>query len=153
MSYTSQLNETDLLPSTVDLVVTWLRSRPAISSLVGTRVSTSRPVRDSDFITPWLTVKRITGLPLLREGAIDTARLQFDAWGGVKANGAPDWEPADLLIRTVEREVRITTKAKIDGKGHIMGTGLLQGIQQLEDPDDGSARFWMDAVFIARGGE
>jgi hypothetical protein len=47
-------------------------------------------------------------------------------------------------------ELRITLSAHVPGKGYIMGTGQLQGIQQLEDPDDSSARFWMDFIVVAR---
>jgi len=149
-SYTSQRNEVTLIPSTVDLMVSWLKTRTSITNICSTRISATLPVKEADRIYPWLTVQRIIGVTALAEAAIDRARLQFNAWGGVKVNGAPDWDPADQLIRAVEMELRTLMSAHIDGKGYIMNTGKLQGIQQLEDPDDGSARFWMDFIVVTR---
>lgn len=150
MTHTSQLAEQTLLPSTVDLVVAWLKTRTPVTDICAQRISSTLPMKDEDMTYPWLTVQRIVGITVAPEAAIDRARIQFDAWGGVKANESPDWAPADSLIRAVEREIRITTKAVVDGKGQIMSTALLEGIQQLVDPDTGGARFWMDAIVIAR---
>lgn len=151
MTFTLQRNEQEILASTVDLVVAWLKTRSAVTAVCGQRISSTLPRREEDIIYPWLTVQRVIGVTAIPEAAIDRARIQFNSWGGVKANGAPDWEPADLLIRTVEQEIRTTIKAHVTGKGFIMGTGLLEGIQQLEDPDTGQARFWMDAIFVTKG--
>lgn len=150
MTWTMQRNEQDLIPSVVDLVVSWLKTRTPVTALVGTRISSTLPKKEEDIIYPWLTVSRIIGVTALPEAAIDRARIQFNAWGGTKANGGPDWGPADTLIRTVEREVRTTVRANVAGKGFIMGTGLLEGIQQIEDPDTSEARFWMDAIFVVK---
>lgn len=150
MTYTTQRNEQELIPSTVDLVVAWLKTRTPVTNHFGQRISSTLPTKEEDRIYPWLTVKRITGVVAIAEAAIDRARIQFDSHGGVKPNGAPDWEPADTGIRFVEREIRTTLKAVVSGKGEIMGTGVLQGIQQLEDPDTGGARFWMDAIIVAK---
>lgn len=150
MTHTVQRLEQLQIPSTVDLVVAWMKTRTPVTNIAGQRISTTLPVRDSERIWPWLTVSRVIGITALPEAAIDRARIQFDAHGGTKPNGAPDWEPADKLIRAVEREIRTTLKARVDGKGQIMGTGVLEGIQQLQDPDTGGARFWMDAIVIAK---
>ncbi len=150
MTFTSQRNEAVLIPSTVDLMVTWMKTRTSVTTICAQRISTTLPKKDEDVTYPWLTIGRVVGVNALPEAAIDRARLQFNAWGGVKANGAPNWDPADRLIRAVEMELRITLSAHVPGEGYIMGTGQLQGTQQLEDPDDGSARFWMDFIVVAR---
>lgn len=150
MTFTLQRNEVAQLPSTVDLVVAWLKTRTAVTNICGQRISTTLPRREEDIQYPWLTVQRVIGITAIPEAAIDRARVQFNSWGGVKVNGAPDWDPADRLIRAVESEIRVTLKAAVDTKGYIMSTGLLEGIQQLEDPNTGQARFWMDAIFITK---
>lgn len=150
MTHTVQRLEQSQIPSTVDLVVAWMKTRTPVTDICAQRISTTLPVREEDRIWPWLTVKRVVGITAVEEAAIDRARIQFDAHGGTKPNGSPDWDPADRLIRAVEREIRTTIKARVDGKGQIMGTGLLEGIQQLEDPDTGGARFWMDAIVVAK---
>lgn len=150
MTYTLQRSEQNMAPSTVDLVVAWLKTRTEVTDVCGTRISSTLPLKEQDITYPWLTVQRVIGIAMLPEAAIDRARIQFNAWGGVKANGAPDWGPADLLIRRVEREIRTTIKANVPGKGFILGTGLLEGIQQLQDPDTDQARFWMDAIIVAK---
>ncbi len=149
-AYTSQRPQQIKIPSTVDLLVTWLKTRTVVTDEVQQRISSTLPKRDEDITYPWLTVGRVVGVTALPEAAIDRARIQFNAWGGVKANGAPNWDPADKLIRAVEMELRITLSAHVPNKGYIMSTGELQGIQQLEDPDDGQARFWMDFIVVAR---
>lgn len=149
-AYTTQRNEKVKIPSTVDLMVTWLKTRTVVTDECDQRISSTLPKRDEDITYPWLTVGRVVGVVALPEAAIDRARIQFNAWGGVKANGSPNWEPADSLIRAVEMELRVTLSAHVPNKGYIMGTGELQGIQQLEDPDDHSARFWMDFIVVAR---
>lgn len=149
-AYTVQRNEATLVPSTVDLMVTWMKTRTLVTDICQQRISTTLPKRDDNIIYPWLTIGRVTGVTALPEAAIDRARVQFNSWGGVKASGGPDWKLANDLIRAVEMELRITLSAHIPNKGYIMGTGQLQGIQQLEDPDDSSARFWMDFIVVAR---
>ncbi len=149
-AYTSQRPQQIKIPSTVDLLVTWLKTRTVVTDEVQQRISSTLPKRDEDITYPWLTVGRVVGVTALPEAAIDRARIQFNAWGGVKANGAPNWDPADKTIRAVEMELRITLSAHVPNKGYIMSTGELQGIQQLEDPDDGQARFWMDFIVVAR---
>ncbi len=144
----SIMNETKAIPSVVDMVVEWLRNTPDVST-VTQGISSTRPVNDDDKSYPWLTVKRIVGVTMTPEAALDRARIQFDAWGGVKPNGAPDWSPADILIRAVELEVRRTLQVKIAGKGALRGIQGLEGIQQLTDPDTGGARFWMDSIVVA----
>ena len=149
-AYTSQLSDKIKIPSTVDLMVKWLKTRTVVTDEVEQRISATLPKRDEDIIYPWLTVGRVVGVNPLPEAAIDRARIQFNAWGGVKTNGSPNWQPADEAIRAVEMELRVTLSAHVPNLGYIMGTGQLQGIQQLEDPDDNGARFWMDFIVVTR---
>ena len=142
-----------VLPSTVDMLVDWLKAEPAVAALVtpGSRISSSLPVRDEDITYPWLTVKRVIGIPVLPQAGIDRARCTFNSWGGVTSSGAPDWSASDLLIRTVEHAIRNTNSVRIPGKGIIRALTGLEGIQQLEDPDTGGARWWMDAIIVTQG--
>lgn len=139
-----------VLPSTVDVVVNWAKANPAISSLVGSRVSTTLPrLPETQMTYPWLQVERIIGEPLFYEIPADKARIQFNAWGGVRSNGMPNWALCDPLIRTLEseiREFRVTTV----GSAVIMEMSGLEGIMQLQDPDTNEARFWMDALVTVR---
>lgn len=137
--------------STIDLVVLWLKADPDISALIGTNASSTLPVEDDDITYPWVTVKRIIGLPLLPEAGLDRARIQFTAWGGVTTSGAPDWVDADEVIRTINQEIKRTFKAEFFGVGIIRSLSGLEGIQQLEDPDTGGAMFWMDAILVTQG--
>lgn len=141
------------LPSTIDLIVDWLKSVPEVLALVspGSRISSTLPVDDDDKIYPWLTVSRVVGLPVLPEAGIDRARITFNSWGGVTSSGAPDWPESDELIRTVEHALRTTASVQITGKGRIRSLSGLEGIQQLTDPDTGGARWWMDAIVVAQG--
>ncbi len=145
----SLLAERQEIPSVVDMAVDWLKATTEVSSLCGGRISSTLPVDDDDKIYPWLTVSRVIGITMTPEAAMDRARLQFNAWGGVKSNGAPDWAPADALIRALELEVRTTLNVTIPGKGFLRGIQGLEGIMQLTDPDTNGSRFWMDAIVVA----
>lgn len=151
--YTIQANAIEI-PSTVDMMVSWLKTISTVTDICGQRISTSMPIEGTDVTFPWLTVGRVVGVAALPEAAIDRARIQFNAWGGHKPNGSPNWAPADALIRAVEMVIRSTYKARITpastDQGEIMSTSLLEGIQQLQDPEDGGARFWMDAIVVTR---
>lgn len=142
-----------VLPSTVDMVVDWLKAVPEILALVepGSRISSSLPVRDDDITYPWLTVKRVIGVSVLPQAGLDRARITFNSWGGVTSSGAPNWSDSDILIRTVEHAIRNTNSVIIPGKGWIRSLSGLEGIQQLEDPDTGGARWWMDAIIVTQG--
>lgn len=132
------------IPSVVDMAVDWLKD----TGICGNRVSSSLPVSENERVWPWLTVGRVVGVTVTAEAPLDRARLQFNAYGGTKANGAPDWGPADEVIRALEQEVRTTLSVTVPGKGYLRGIQGLEGIQQLEDPDTGGARFWMDAIVV-----
>lgn len=144
---------TRMLPSTVDMVVDLLKSFPSIQALTdpGSRISSTLPMDPDKIVYPWLTVSRVIGVPVLPEAGIDRARMTFNAWGGVTTSGAPNWAPADLLIRTVEHELRSMYSAHVVGKGYVVSASGLEGVQQLQDPDTNGARFWMDAIIVTRG--
>jgi len=144
----STLAERKQIPSVVDMAVDWLRATTEISSVAG-GISSTLPKDRDKIIYPWLTCKRIIGITMTPEAPLDRARLQFDSLGGVKSNGSPDWGPADTLIRALELEIRTTLQVHVPGKGYLRGIQGLEGIQQLEDPDTGEARFWMDAIVVA----
>ena len=140
-----------LLPSTVDVVVKWAKSNSNIYAVYGDRISSTLPKLETQRTYPWLTVMRVIGQPLVAEAPMDRARLQFNSLGGVKANGLPNWSIADFGIRTLEAEIRAHTQAVVD-TAVIEVMDSLEGIMQLEDPDTGGARFWMDAVVVVRNG-
>lgn len=144
----SILPEAKAIPSVVDMVVDWMRAVPEVDAAAG-GISSSLPMNDDDITYPWLTVERVIGITMTPEAALDRARIQFNAFGGVKANGAPDWAPADTLIRAVELEIRRTLQVKVPTKGALRGIQGLEGIQQLRDPDTNGSRFWMDAIVVA----
>lgn len=143
------LAERKVIPSVVDLAVDWFKSVTEVSSLCGGRISSSLPENPDDIVYPWLTIKRIIGITMTPEAAMDRARIQFDSQGGVKSNGAPNWGPCDALIRAVELEVRTTLQVHVPGKGFLRGIQGLEGMQQLKDPKTGGARWWMDAIVVA----
>lgn len=138
---------TNVIPSAVVATIAWVLDTPSLTSLIGDGASSKLPKEGLTF--PWLTVQRITGIAQHPEIPIDYARLQFNAWGGLKANGLPDWAPADELIRTLENEIR-NFRGWSDATAHISQMAPYEGIQQLEDPVTGDARFWMDAMVAVR---
>lgn len=145
----STLKERKEIPSVVDMVVDWLKATTSVTNVCGQRISSTLPRDDDDITYPWLTVQRVIGITMTPEAPLDRARLQFNAWGGVNANGSPNWAPADALIRALEMEIRTQLQVHIPGKGYLRGFQGLEGIQQLQDPDTDGSRFWMDAIVVA----
>lgn len=140
-----------LLPSTVDVIVKWAKANTNITGVFGTNISTTLPVREDQRKYPWLTVMRVIGQPVVPEARIDRARMQFNSIGGIKKNGLPNWKICDLGIRTLEAEISVFIQAVVD-TAVIESMSGLEGIMQLEDPETGGARFWMDAVVTVRNG-
>lgn len=139
------------LPPVVRAVIVWAKDNANVAAEVGTRVSSSLP--RSGVTYPWLTISRVTGLPQYPEMPVDFARLQFNAWGGVKTNSLPNWGVADRLARVVTSEIVAFTYAEVTVGGEsvaLMSMSPLEGTMQLEDPDTGEARFWQDARVTAR---
>ena len=143
-----------VLPSAVEVVVTWARGIPAIADVYGGRISSTMPMDDARVTYPWLTVQRIIGEPISPETPVDRVRMQFNSWGGLTANTkypSPNWGPADLGIRTLEAYVREFRQAYIPEQDAVIEAMYgLEGIMQLKDPDTGGARFWMDAIVVVR---
>ena len=145
------MSEIIVLPSSVDVAVDWARSVSAINDIYGGRISSTMPPDDRRIQYPWLTVERVIGMPLSPETAVDRARIQFNSWGGLRQNGAPNWQQADLGVRTLEAHVRGFHQAHIESQGAVIESMYgLEGVMQLKDPDTGGARFWMDAILIVR---
>lgn len=139
-----------VLPSTVDVVVSWAKANTNLNALLSGRVSSTLPrLSETQMTYPWLQVQRIIGEPLWYEIPADKARIQFNAWGGVRSNGMPNWGLCDPVIRTLEAEIREFTITTV-GSAVIMEMAGLEGIMQLQDPDTGEARFWMDALVTVR---
>jgi hypothetical protein len=139
----------ELLPSTIDVVVRWVKQCPNLKELVGTNVSTTLPMDEKDMSFPWIQVTRIIGENLYAEMPIDRARLQFNIWGGTRSNGQPNWKPADDVVRALDAEIRAFRSVTIDDVVIEEMVGG-EGIMQLQDPDTNSARFWMDAIVLTR---
>lgn len=135
-----------VIPSPVVAIIAWAKGNAALQAQFESRVAAELP--DSPTF-PFLTATRITGVPQLSELPMDFARIQFNIWGGVKANGKPDWEKADLPARVLEAEIRAFRGAQI-GDAYISELAPYEGMQQLKDPDTNDARFWMDALVVVR---
>lgn len=88
------MSTVDVLPDVVAITRIWLLSRPALTDLVGIRISTRTAAAPA---YPYLTLQRIGGIPAVRR-RLDTARIQIDAWGSDEAS-------ASLVARTARAEL------------------------------------------------
>lgn len=136
-----------VIPSAQVAFIAWATSNPQITAQIGDRISSTKPLRGMTF--PWVRVRRIIGVPQISDMPMDFTRLQLDVYGGKKSNGLPDWETADLPARVIEAEIRAFQGAAV-GDAYISEMAPFEGMQQLEDPESGDARFWMDAQVIVR---
>ena len=103
-----------LLPDVVQLVSSYLRSRPAVVELVGERVYTAYPSQ-LDKGTTFVLVQRIGGTPVLpRPLVIDLAVLQLDAVGG----GA---RTSQLLVATCLDELSRLEGEQPNAAGNVAG--------------------------------
>ena len=81
------------------LVSAALRSSPAVTALVDQRVYTELPKRAE---WPLVRLTRIGGGPTATPAVLDAARLQFDAYGGSKAQAR---ELAATIIGVIDAEL------------------------------------------------
>lgn len=110
-----------VLPDAIAVTVTYLRANAEVQAVVGQRVFQREP-KDAPS-TPFVTVKRYGGIPLIAEH-LDVAAIQVDVWGGT-----------NLTNHTAARTVRA---ALIDMPGTHSGAVVsdvrdVLGLQTLED--------------------
>ena len=136
-----------VVPSAVVAFIAWAKANPQITAQVNQRVSSSLPT--AGLVFPWVQVRRITGVAQIPDMPMDFARVQINVWGGRTANGQPDYATADLPARVIEAEIRAFRGEKV-GDAFISEMTPFEGMQQLDDPESGYARFWMDARVVVR---
>lgn len=73
-----------LLPDAERIVSEYLRSRSEITALVGSRVFTEVPKRETDRVFPLVRLSRVGGGPTGSPLHLDRALISFDVWGGTK---------------------------------------------------------------------
>lgn len=137
-----------LVPSAQVAFITWALGNTPITDHFGNGVSAKVPTKGVTY--PWAEVRRITGIAQLPEVPMDNARLQVSVLGGLKSNGQPNWDPADLGARIIEAEIRAFRGSRVSTEAYIAEMAPFEGMQQLEDPDTGEARFWMDLSCTVR---
>lgn len=74
----------DVLPDVPKLTRDWLLTQSALTSLVGTRISTRSP---STVVYPYVTLQRIGGVPPIRQ-RLDSARIQVDCWADTEGSAS-----------------------------------------------------------------
>ncbi len=117
------------LPDAERLVAGYLRARPAVTALVGARVSTELPATP---VFPAVTLTRVGGLPGVA-GYLDRPRIELSCWAATKA-------AAHALARIVEDAMLAIVGA------HAIGTvtGIIEdglGLQWNPDPDTDQPRY------------
>ena len=106
-----------VLPDAILVVRTWLLTVAEVTALVGTRISTASSASPT---YPYVLLQRIGGTAAVRQ-RLDTARLQYRAWGTDEPN-------AYLVGRTVlaallAMEGFSTESATVTGVEEILGLG------------------------------
>lgn len=134
-----------VVPSPTVTFIDWAKANAAIAGLVGTSVSSKHP----GDVFPWVEVRMVPGIVNFPEASVTTARLQINVLGGRKGNGFPNWAVADPVVRTLIAEIKAFSQWE-SGDAHLADLSLIEEPQQLEDPDTGDARYWMDIVATVR---
>jgi hypothetical protein len=100
--------ELALLPDAERLVSAYLRGSARIVALVDDRVYTAFPAQQGDEpLVPLLLVQRVGGTPPLSQPlVVDTAQLQFDAYGGRKVDAWRLAETTRAVLTELEGQVR-----------------------------------------------
>jgi len=121
----------------------YLRSVPEVSALVGSRIYTVLPRKESDRVFPVVRISRIGGGPTGSPAYLDRALLSVEVWGGSKSE-------AFTIASTIAGALD-----EIDGysTGDGYATGSSPGaLRYIEDGDfePPKARYVVDVVAYFR---
>lgn len=101
----------DVLPDVPKLARAWLLTQTALTSLVGTRISTRSP---ATIVYPHVTLQRIGGIPSVLQ-RLDSARLQVDCWADTEGT-------ASIVARTCRAALHAM-------EGYTTATAVCTGVE------------------------
>jgi hypothetical protein len=131
------------MPNAEAIVSGYLRSVPEVSSLVGTRVYTVLPRKETDREFPLVRVSRIGGGPTEAPAYLDRALLSVEVWGGTK-------NEARTIAATIAGALdEIDGYSTTDGYATGSSPGALRYIEDA-DFEPPKARYVVDVVAYFR---
>lgn len=133
----------EVLPDVEGATKTYLRTFPALQTLIGTRVflQVPAPTAGVEPTFPLVTVQRVGGSLDLSEAPLDLAVLQIDVWGRLDVNGHPMWAELMGVVNAVRSALtvpigRTTASASVDVFG-----AQESGLVRLVDQANGRPRY------------
>jgi hypothetical protein len=88
----------DVLPDAIKFIRGYLITKPALTSLVGQRISTRSA---ATIVYPYLTLQRIGGIPAVPQ-RLDSARIQVEAWDDTEGGASLVARTARALLHDME---------------------------------------------------
>lgn len=108
-----------VLPDAVTLTRKYLLTVTELTDLIDERISTRSA---STPVYPYLTLQRIGGTSVVAE-RLDSARIQFDAWGATESD-------ASVVIRTARAALFALNRVG----GYVAAAGVLTGVNDIAGP-------------------
>lgn len=133
------------MPDAEVVAVQWARNNPALTAIVGTRISTRVP-KNPTF--PLITVFRVSGAPDPGEAPLDQAQLQWDCYGQANGDASPDYASASLVARTLIEQIEKASGST--GNGTILGVDVTSGPRRQDEPTTGWARYIVETLVMTR---
>jgi hypothetical protein len=133
-----------LLPDIEAICVAYLATHADVVALCDDRVYTEIPEAPT---YPFVTVRRIAGLPRPRPRWIDQAQLQIDAWGDDDAYSREDTRDlCETVVAALHELPGITDLGVVTAVEDILGP------RSLPDPETSFPRFEAEVLVTAHPG-
>lgn len=129
----------DVLPDVPKLARAWLLTQTALTSLIGTRVSTRSP---GNIVYPYVTLQRIGGLPA-ESHRLDAARIQVDCWAETEGTASRVARVSRAALHAMEGYT--TAEAVCTGVDDDLGLSWLPDTQRTPP----TPRFLFGVVIFA----
>lgn len=140
----------DTLPDVEGALRTWLRTRTALTALVGQRVFFGVPKAAREDTFPLVTVQLVGTRPETSEAPIVHHLIQFDVWGSIDDSGNGRKAEALTVVNTLWAQLR-DINAETALTASVVAYGLnVESLVWNPDPDNDRPRYTLTAEISAR---
>ena len=131
----------DSFPDVEGAVRTWLKTKPAVTAIVSTRVFFGVPKGAVEATFPLVTVTRVGGGDSDSDAPDDNALIQLDCWGSISDAGFGDKAGCRTLANKVRAECKAVTGSQTLATGVDAGGMNVVSDIWLPDPANDRPRY------------
>lgn len=124
---------------------TWLRTRTALTALVGQRIFFGVPRGAGESSFPLVAIQRVGGGDDASDAPLDRALIQLDVWGQLDASGNGRKADAWAVVNALRTQLGAMGPDTTLASGVIGHGATVESVGWLPDPDSDRPRYAVTA--------